>query len=67
MHLFLALSTNIHKKPTSLMWTLSCYELCAVIDLSFLKVKNPSVDSMSMLPALHDTPIIEVEVCLDVE
>ena len=49
------------------MDTVTCYQLCAVIDLSFLKVKNPSVESMSMLPALHDTPIIEVEVCLDVE
>ena len=31
------------------------YNLCAVIDLSFLMVKNPSVDSMSMLPALQYT------------
>ena len=32
------------------------YNLCAVRDLSFLMVKNPSsVDSMSMLPALQYT------------
>ena len=30
------------------------YNLCALdLDLSFLMVKNPSVDSMSMLPALQ--------------
>ena len=53
-HLFLAQSTNSHGKPTSLMWSLH-YQLCAVIDLSFLKVKNPSVDSMSMFPVLPYT------------
>ena len=31
------------------------YQLCAVIDLSFLKIKNSSVDSMSMFPALPFT------------
>ena len=33
------------------------YQLCAiiVIDLSFLKVKKPSFDSMSMFPALQYT------------
>ena len=31
------------------------YQLCTVIDLSLLKVKNPSVDSMSMFPALPYT------------
>ena len=54
-HLFLCQSTNYsHRKPTSLMRTL-LYQLCAVIDLSFLKVKNPSFDSMSMFPALPYT------------
>ena len=52
-HLFLAQSTrNSYRKPTSLMPTLH-YNLCAVIDLSFWIVKNPTVDSMSMLPALQ--------------
>ena len=32
------------ERSTSLMQTLD-YHLCAVIDLSFLKVKRPSVDS----------------------
>ena len=55
-HLFLALSTNTHKKPTSLMWTLTLYyQLCAVIDLSFLKAKNRSVDSMLMFTGLPYT------------
>ena len=31
------------------------YQLCFVINLSFLKVKNLSVDSMSMFPALNST------------
>ena len=43
-HFFLAQSTDSHGKSTSLMQTLD-YQLCAVIDLSFLKVKRPSVDS----------------------
>ena len=43
-HFFLAQSTDSHRKSTSLMQTLD-YQLCAVIDLSFLKVKRPSVDS----------------------
>ena len=43
-HFFLAQSTDSHGKSTSLMQTLH-YQLCAVIDLSFLKVKRPSVDS----------------------
>ena len=38
-HLFLAQSTDSHRKTTSLMRTLH-YQLCAVISLSFLKVKN---------------------------
>ena len=54
-HLFLAQSTNSHRKSTLLMWTLH-YQLYVVINLSFLKVKSPSVDSMSMfcaLPRVH--------------
>ena len=31
------------------------YHLCAVMDLSFLKVKHPSVDSTLMFPALPYT------------
>ena len=53
---FVAQSTNFHRKPTSLMRTLSCTlhnQVCAVIDLPFLNVKHPSVDSMSMFPALQ--------------
>ena len=42
-HFFLAQSTDSRGKSTSLMQTLD-YQLCAVIDLSFLKVKRPSVD-----------------------
>ena len=38
-HLFLAQSTDSRGKTTSLMQTLH-YQLCAVISLSFLKVKN---------------------------
>ena len=38
-HLFLAQSTDSHRKTTLLMQTL-LYQLCAVISLSFLKVKN---------------------------
>ena len=38
-HLFLAQSTDSRRKTTSLMQTLH-YQLCAVISLSFLKVKN---------------------------
>ena len=37
--LFLTQSTDSHRKTTQLMWTLH-YQLCAVISLSFLKVKN---------------------------
>ena len=37
--LFLAQSTDSHRKTTSLMRTLH-YHLCALISLSFLKVKN---------------------------
>ena len=54
-HLFLAQSTDSHRKSTSLMWTLH-YQLYVVINLSFLKVKSPSVDSMLMfwaLPRVH--------------
>ena len=43
-HFFLAQSTDSHRKSTSLMQTLD-YQLWTVIDLSFLKVKRPSVDS----------------------
>ena len=50
-HLFLAQSTDSHRKSTLLMWTLH-YQLYVVINLSFLKVKNLSVDSMSMVWAL---------------
>ena len=49
--------TNSHtcRKPTSPIWTLH-YQLCAVKDLSFLKGKNPTVDSrMLMLPVLPYT------------
>ena len=53
-HLFLAQSTNSHRQSTLLMWTLHYqhYQLYVVINLSFLKVKNLSVDSMSMFWAL---------------
>ena len=51
-HIFLTQTTNFHRKPTSLMRTLR-NQLCAVIDLSSLNVKHPSVDSMSMFPALQ--------------
>ena len=50
-HLLLAQSTDSHRKSTLLMWTLH-YQLYVVINLSFLKVKNLSVDSMSMFWAL---------------
>ena len=43
-HFFLAQSTDSHRKSTSLMQTLD-YQLWTVIDLSFLKVKRPSVES----------------------
>ena len=36
-HLFHAQSTDSHRKSTSLIWTLH-YQVCAVIDLPFLKV-----------------------------
>ena len=39
-HSFLAQSTNPHTKPATLMRTF-LYQLCAVIHLSFLKVKSP--------------------------
>ena len=45
-HLFLAKSTNSQRKPSN-HYQLSC------IDLSFLKVKNPSFESTSVFPALH--------------
>ena len=53
-HLFLAQSTDSHSKLTSK--TLH-YQLCVIIliDLSFLKVKKPSFDSMLMFPALQYT------------
>ena len=55
VHLFLAQSTNSHRKSTSLILTLH-YQLCVVIiNLSFFKVKNLSVDSMSMFPGLKYT------------
>ena len=53
-HLFLAQSTDSRRKTTSLMQTLH-YQLCAVISLSFLKGKKPSVDCISMFPALQFT------------
>ena len=53
-HLFLAQSTNSHRKSTLLMPTLH-YQLCVVINLSFFQVKNLSVDRMSMFPALKYT------------
>ena len=54
-HLFLAQSTNSHRKSTSLKPTLH-YQLCVVIiNLSFFKVKNLSVDSMSMSLGLKHT------------
>ena len=43
-----------HRMPASLMGTLH-NQLCVVIDLSSLKVENPSVDSTSMFPALPHT------------
>lgn len=38
-HSILAQSTNSHRKPATLMRTF-LYQLCAVIDVSFLKVKK---------------------------
>ena len=55
VHLFLAQSTNSHRKSNSLILTLH-YQLCVVIiNLSFFKVKNLSVDSMSMFLGLKYT------------
>ena len=54
VHFFLAQSTNSHRKSTSLILTLH-YQLCVVINLSFFKVKNLSVDSMSMFLGLKYT------------
>ena len=55
VHLFLAQSTNSHRKSNSLILTLH-YQLCVVIiNLSFFKVKNLSVDSMSMFLGLKHT------------
>ena len=54
-YLFLAQSTNSHRKSTSLILTLH-YQLCVVIiNLSFFKVKNLSVDSMQMFPGIKYT------------
>ena len=53
-HLFPAKSTDSHRKQTSLMRTIH-HQLCAVKNLSFLKVKKPSVDSKSMFPKLCST------------
>ena len=39
-HSILAQSTNSHRKPATLMRTFR-YQLCAVIDLSFVKARNP--------------------------
>ena len=47
-------STDSHKKQTLLMQTIH-YQLCAVINLSFWKVKNPSVNSKSMFPKVCST------------
>ena len=55
VHLFLAQSTNSHRKSNSLILTLH-YQLCVVIiNLSFFKVKNLSVDSMLMFLGLKHT------------
>ena len=51
-HLFLPQSTDSHRKPTSLMWTLH-YQPCAVIDLSFLEARKPLFESMLKFPAFH--------------
>ena len=50
--LYLAQSTDFHRKATSILSiirALHC-QLCTVIDLSFLKVKNISLDIMSSTP-----------------
>ena len=39
-HSILAQSTNSRRKPATLMRTFR-YQLCAVIDLSFVKARNP--------------------------
>ena len=50
-HYFLAQLTNSHWKSTTVMPTLH-NQLCIVINVSFLKAKKPSVDSMLMFPVL---------------
>jgi len=51
-HLFLAQSTDFHRKPTSLRQTLY-YQLCAVTDLSFLKEDKKSLFDV---PNFYTTP-----------
>ena len=53
-HYFLAQLSDSHWKSTIVMWTLH-NQLCIVINVSFLKVKKPSVDSMSIFPVLQYT------------
>ena len=53
-HYFLAQLTDSHWKSTMVMPTLH-NQLCIVINVSFLKVKKPSDDSMSILPVLQCT------------
>ena len=55
-HLFLAQSTNSHRKQTSLMQTLH-YQLYRVIDLSFFKIKNLELTLTACPCSQHyDTP-----------
>ena len=53
-HYFLAQLTDSHWKSTMVMPTLH-NQLCIVINVSFVKVKKPSDDSMSILPVLQYT------------
>ena len=53
-HYFLAQLSDCYWKSTTVMWTLR-NQLCIVINVSFLKEKKPSVDSMSMFPVLQYT------------
>ena len=53
-HYFLAQLTDSHWKSTTVMPILH-NQLCIVINVSFLKAKKPSVDSMLMFPVLQYT------------
>ena len=48
-----AQSTGSHTKSTPLMQTFH-YQLCDLIDLSFLKEKKKTVDSLSKHPVLKN-------------